>query len=129
MGSSYYEAEEALYEEAATQGQTVLVASGDNGSEACVPDSDSDALAVNDPASAPMVTAVGGTASDTADGPSVRLEQPRRHLLQLPGHGLQRQRRQRRGGEHDMAPARLPALLPAPGGRLQPRGGGLPGTA
>jgi hypothetical protein len=69
LGSSYYEAEEALYEEAATQGQTVLIASGDNGSEACVPDSDSDALAVNDPASAPMVTAVGGTASDTADGP------------------------------------------------------------
>ena len=69
LGSSYYESEEALYEEAATQGQTVLVASGDNGSEACVPDSDSDALAVNDPASAPMVTAVGGTASDAADGP------------------------------------------------------------
>ncbi|MGA3219155.1 MAG: S53 family peptidase, partial [Acidimicrobiales bacterium] len=69
MGSSYYQAEEALYEEAATQGQTVLVASGDDGSEGCVPETQSKALAVDDPASAPMVTAVGGTASDTLTGP------------------------------------------------------------
>ena len=69
LGSAYYQAEEALYEEAATQGQTVLVASGDNGSEGCVPETQSKALAVDDPASAPMVTAVGGTASDTPTGP------------------------------------------------------------
>jgi hypothetical protein len=69
MGSSYYQAEEALYAEAATQGQTVLVASGDDGSEGCVPETQSKALAVDDPASAPMVTAVGGTASDTPTGP------------------------------------------------------------
>ncbi len=68
LGSSYYQAEEALYEEAATQGQTVLVASGDDGSEGCVPETQSKALAVDDPASAPMVTAVGGTASDTPTG-------------------------------------------------------------
>jgi hypothetical protein len=65
MGTSYYQAEEALYEEAATQGQTVLAASGDDGSEGCLDVTQSNALAVDDPASAPMVTAVGGTASDT----------------------------------------------------------------
>ena len=69
LGSSYYQAEEALYQEAATQGQTVLVASGDNGSEGCVPETQSKSLAVDDPASAPMVTAVGGTASDSPTGP------------------------------------------------------------
>ncbi|MGO9657063.1 MAG: protease pro-enzyme activation domain-containing protein [Acidimicrobiales bacterium] len=69
MGSSYYQTEEALFDEAATQGQTVLVASGDDGSEGCVPETESKALAVDDPASAPMVTAVGGTASDTVAGP------------------------------------------------------------
>jgi hypothetical protein len=68
MGSSYYQAEEALYEEAATQGQTVLVAAGDDGSEGCLSETQSKDLAVDDPASAPMVTAVGGTASDTPTG-------------------------------------------------------------
>ena len=68
LGSSYYQAEEALYEEAAAQGQTILVAAGDDGSEGCLQETHSKALAVDDPASAPMVTAVGGTASDTVTG-------------------------------------------------------------
>ncbi len=129
LGSSYYQAEEVLYDEAATQGQTVLVASGDNGSEGCVPETQSKALAVDDPASAPMVTAVGGTASDTPTGPPVRLEQPGGGGGQLPGHGVQRQRGQRRWGQHGVAPARLPARLDAPGRGVQPRHRGLPGTA
>lgn len=69
MGSSYYRVEESLYEEAAVQGQTVLVATGDNGSEGCFDQTQSNGLAVDDPASAPAVTAVGGTASNTVTGP------------------------------------------------------------
>jgi hypothetical protein len=69
LGESYYQTEEALFEEAAVQGQTVLVASGDDGSEGCLSEDGSKALAVDDPASAPDVTAVGGTASDTPTGP------------------------------------------------------------
>jgi hypothetical protein len=69
MGSAYYDEEQALFEEAATQGQTILVASGDNGSEGCLDETGSKVLAVEDPASAPEVTAVGGTGSDTVNGP------------------------------------------------------------
>jgi len=55
--------ENTLFQEAAVQGQTVVAASGDSGSEDCyqagvVPDP---ALAVDDPASQPYVTGVGGT--------------------------------------------------------------------
>jgi len=50
-----------LFEEAAAQGQTVLAASGDSGSEGCYPDGGSTALEVDYPASDPWVTAVGGT--------------------------------------------------------------------
>jgi hypothetical protein len=66
MANAYYQIEEVLYEEAAAQGQTVLVASGDDGSEGCLDQTQSKQFAVYDPASAPFVTAVGGTASDTA---------------------------------------------------------------
>jgi subtilase family serine protease len=69
MGSAYYQAEQALFAEAATQGQTVLVATGDDGSEGCYSQTNSKALAVDDPSSAPGVTAVGGTSSDTPTGP------------------------------------------------------------
>jgi hypothetical protein len=50
-----------LFEQAATQGQTVLAASGDSGSEDCYPSDDSTALKVDYPASDPWVTGVGGT--------------------------------------------------------------------
>ena len=69
MGSAYYQAEEVLFQEAAAQGQTVLVASGDDGSEGCLDSTGGKELAVDDPASAPFVTAVGGTASDSPTGP------------------------------------------------------------
>jgi hypothetical protein len=69
MGPAYYSAEETLFEEAALQGQTVLVATGDDGSEGCHSQDSSNALQVDDPASAPMVTAVGGTSSTTLEGP------------------------------------------------------------
>lgn len=59
----------SLFEEAAAQGQTLVVASGDSGSTACEVYSTSQgvtldqqqALAVSFPASSPNVTAVGGT--------------------------------------------------------------------
>ena len=63
--SSIYTEEESLFSEALMQGQTILAASGDYGSEACAGNSQ---LAVNDPASNPLVTAIGGTASDTVTG-------------------------------------------------------------
>ena len=59
----------ALFEEAAAQGQTLVASSGDSGSTACSPytsatgitPAEQQALAVNFPASSPYVTAVGGT--------------------------------------------------------------------
>lgn len=61
-GSAEAEAESTLFEEAATQGQSVVAASGDEGSEDCLGTGYSnDTLAVDDPASQPYVTGVGGT--------------------------------------------------------------------
>lgn len=64
--------EQALFEQAVAQGQTVFAAAGDSGSTDCYGDpgtDDSSRLTVDDPASQPYVVAVGGTsvsgASDT----------------------------------------------------------------
>ena len=62
------QAESAIFEEMAAQGQTVVAATGDSGSEACYYhgiDTDT-ALAVADPSSQPLVTAVGGTSLPAA---------------------------------------------------------------
>ncbi len=70
-GSGLYAAESTLFSEAATQGQTVFVASGDDGSEGCydaAAPSPNEALAVSDPASNPLVTSVGGTNTATVTG-------------------------------------------------------------
>jgi subtilase family serine protease len=81
-GSASAQAENTLFEEAAVQGQTVVAASGDEGSEDCLGnDYSNDALAVDDPASQPFVTGAGGvswtalkgtTPTETAwnDGPT-----------------------------------------------------------
>ena len=56
--------ENTLFEQAAAQGQTVLAASGDDGSDSCAGHGDlpvGPVLSVSDPASQPYVTAVGGT--------------------------------------------------------------------
>lgn len=58
----------ALFQQAATQGQTIVAASGDSGSTACarhavssdLPEAQQQALAVDYPADSPYVTAVGG---------------------------------------------------------------------
>lgn len=69
-GAADARAESTLLAQAALQGQTILAAAGDSGSEDCddgspLPDT---ALAVDDPGSQPFVTSVGGT-SLTAPGP------------------------------------------------------------
>jgi Pro-kumamolisin, activation domain/Putative Ig domain len=65
QGSSEMSAENTLFQEAATQGQSIFAASGDAGSEACGTSS----LAVGDPASQPFVTGVGGTNLSTLGPP------------------------------------------------------------
>ncbi|MFE9443799.1 protease pro-enzyme activation domain-containing protein [Streptomyces sp. NPDC006602] len=54
-------AENAIFAEAAAQGQSVVAASGDDGSSDCYLSTGSTAKAVDDPASQPYVTGVGGT--------------------------------------------------------------------
>jgi subtilase family serine protease len=76
--SAYISAEEAIYKQATTQGQTVLSASGDEGSTGCYGDTnltttaDQEQLAVSYPASSAYITAVGGTeiASEFSSGGS-----------------------------------------------------------
>jgi Pro-kumamolisin, activation domain/Putative Ig domain len=67
--SGLRQAENTLFQEAATQGESVYVAQGDSGSEACLQNGGIDGtLNVQDPGSQPFVTSVGGTAI-TALGP------------------------------------------------------------
>ena len=63
-GSTFLQQEGTLFSEAALQGQTVVAASLDSGSTGCYNPSDTppnSSLAVDDPASQPMVLGVGGT--------------------------------------------------------------------
>jgi subtilase family serine protease len=62
-GTAQIEVEASLFQQAAAQGQSVVAAAGDEGSEDCnIPGfSDNTSLAVDDPASQPWVTGVGGT--------------------------------------------------------------------
>ncbi|MDQ2843957.1 MAG: S53 family serine peptidase [Acidobacteriota bacterium] len=68
---SYIESIDALLEQGAVQGQTVVVASGDDGSTACmafmVPEAVGHAPLVDYPASSPWVVALGGTEFPAAD--------------------------------------------------------------
>ena len=62
--SSLVSSERTLFEQAATQGQTVFAAAGDAGSTDCYGDSgtsNGSTLSVDDPASQPYVIGVGGT--------------------------------------------------------------------
>ena len=64
-GSSIISEEGTLFEQAATQGQTIYAAAGDDGSSDCVTSS----LGVDDPASQPYVTGVGGLHMSTTSYP------------------------------------------------------------
>ena len=82
ISSSYGECEaylggqtlETVFQQAATQGQTILAASGDDGSTDCYlnttanpPQSTQQSLAVDYPASSPYVTGMGGTEVSSAN--------------------------------------------------------------
>ena len=54
-------AENTLFQEAAAQGQAVFAAAGDSGADDCAGSSQAGRAAVDDPASQPYVTGVGGT--------------------------------------------------------------------
>ena len=66
------QAENALFEQAAAQGQSVFSAAGDNGSDDCntfetaTPVAGQNPVSVDDPSSQPYVIAVGGTTIDDA---------------------------------------------------------------
>jgi pro-kumamolisin-like protein/putative Ig domain-containing protein len=60
--------ENNFFQEAAVQGQTILAASGDHGAQDCPSGTGSSRASVDDPASQPYVTGVGGT-SLTSLGP------------------------------------------------------------
>ncbi|HEY3868887.1 MAG TPA: protease pro-enzyme activation domain-containing protein [Actinocrinis sp.] len=69
-------AENTIFQEAALQGQTVVAASGDNGSETCAGDTNLTAaqqagLVVDDPASQPYVLGVGGTSMTGTAAPQI----------------------------------------------------------
>ncbi len=73
------EAESLLFQQAAAQGQTVLSAAGDEGSDDCdaygAPPSPGDGqnpLSVDDPSSQPYVVAVGGTSTEAATDPPLQ---------------------------------------------------------
>ena len=73
---SVVKAENKLFQEAAVQGQSILTASGDTGSSGCYKDTGSSHLAVQDPASQPYATAVGGTSLYTLNGGQPTLWDP-----------------------------------------------------
>ncbi len=60
---AYLQAESSIFQQAVAQGQTVVAAAGDEGSEDCYlfPSSNDTRLEVDDPAGQPWVTGVGGT--------------------------------------------------------------------
>ncbi len=60
-GQQEVQQENTYFQEAAAQGQTILVAAGDSGSETCFEQTYDPSLVADDPAAQPYVTGVGGT--------------------------------------------------------------------
>ena len=75
LDPGFQQVENLLFEQAAAQGQSMLNATGDNGSDGCedgfptTPSPGQDPISVGDPASQPYVLAVGGTTIDDATQP------------------------------------------------------------
>ena len=65
-GASIISEEGTLFEQGATEGQSIYAASGDSGSDDC----GTGALSVDDPASQPYVTGAGGTSMTSYTGPT-----------------------------------------------------------
>lgn len=66
-GLATVQAESVAFKQMAMQGQSMFAAAGDTGAFDCLRGSGSTALAVDDPASQPYVTSVGGTSFGTFD--------------------------------------------------------------
>ncbi|MGI4826589.1 MAG: protease pro-enzyme activation domain-containing protein [Janthinobacterium lividum] len=66
LGSADYATQNAVFEQASAQGQTIVSAAGDDGSSDCAEDNSS-GLAVDFPASSQYVTGMGGTEFPSAD--------------------------------------------------------------
>lgn len=60
-GQTEAQQENTFFQEAAAQGQTILIAAGDSGSETCFQQTYDPSLVADDPATQPYVTGVGGT--------------------------------------------------------------------
>ena len=73
--SGYVTSENLVFEQMAAQGQTVVAASGDSGSEGCYMTSLDMSLSTTDPASQPYVTAAGGTSSQAPGSGSFAAEE------------------------------------------------------
>ena len=77
-GAAVVRVEAQLFQEMALQGQSMMAAAGDSGSEGCLPDVKevparlAYSLQVGNPASQPFVTAVGGTAITRYGSPPVQ---------------------------------------------------------
>jgi len=74
IDSAFLISEQSLFQQAATQGQTVFAASGDTGSTDCLGDPKStnhEVLAVDDPASQPYVVGIGGTSIGSGNSETV----------------------------------------------------------
>lgn len=69
VSRSTVQAEQTVFEQMAVQGQTMVVAGGDSGAEDCfiARASADNSLEVDDPASQPFVTSVGGTSLELGD--------------------------------------------------------------
>jgi subtilase family serine protease len=64
-GASYAEAENTVFEQMAMQGQSVFSSSGDTGAFGCIRSDGTTVVNVNDPATQPWVTSVGGTSLES----------------------------------------------------------------
>ena len=70
MQASDRQTENGIFQRMAMQGQTVIAASGDSGSEDCFPTDGTRGLAVDDPGSQPDVVSAGGTSMSSASAGS-----------------------------------------------------------
>ncbi len=83
-GTSEITAEGTLFEQAATEGQSWFAAAGDAGSTDCGKSS----LGVDDPASQPYVTGVGGTSLTSVTGPAQTVWNESAHKSGAGGGGI-----------------------------------------
>ncbi len=70
MPAADRQTENGIFQRMALQGQTVIAASGDSGSEDCLPTNGSTQLGVDDPGSQPDVVSAGGTSMTSASASS-----------------------------------------------------------